>query len=50
MPEVKRCPFQTGRDCFEGGCELWEDGYCAFTSIALSLCDILSILKDQGDK
>jgi len=34
----KNCPFgSVKRFCYQGECELWVDGHCAFTVIAVTM-------------
>ena len=43
------CPFQTGRSCYKGDCELWIESYsnsrgcCSFKRIAQSI----EVLEEQ---
>ena len=39
MPNMgKRCPFgNVARFCYQDECELWIDGHCAFTVIAVTM-------------
>jgi hypothetical protein len=45
MPDMgKRCPFgNVARFCYQGECELWVDGHCAFTVMAIAMA------KQQGE-